>query len=85
MGRAKTNILVGQFGKVKEDCLEATQHRHTEQAYILLARSRMFLERFREAIEYLEKGLKMIPDSKALVSLRKDAKDREAKEMQRID
>lgn len=84
-GRAKTNILVGQFGKVKEDCLEALKFRHTEQVYILLARSRMFIERYREAVEYLEAGLKMIPDSKALVTLRKDAKEREAKELQRID
>jgi len=85
MGRAKTNILVGQFGKVKDDCLEALKIKHTESAYILLARSRMFIERYREAIEYLEKGLKMIPDSKALVGMRKDAKDKEAKEMQRIE
>jgi hypothetical protein len=85
MGRAKTNILVGQFGKTKEDCLEALKYRDTEQAYIILARSRIFVERYREAIEHAEKGLKRIPDSKGLISIRKQAKDLEAQELKRID
>jgi tetratricopeptide (TPR) repeat protein len=78
MGRAKTNILIGQFGKTKEDCLEALKYRDTEQAYIILARSRIFVERYREAIEHAEKGLKRIPDSKGLLGIRKQAKDLEA-------
>jgi len=57
MGRAKTNMLIAQFGRVKEDCLEALKLQETEQAYTILAKSRILVERYREAIEYCEKGL----------------------------
>ena len=30
IGRAKANILIGQFGKTKEDCLQAKKYRETE-------------------------------------------------------
>ncbi len=77
MGRAKTNILIGQFGRTKEDCLEALKYRDTEQAYIILARSRIFVERYREAVVHAEKGPKRVPDSKGLLAVRKQAKDME--------
>jgi len=57
MGRAKTNILIAQFGRVKEDCLDALKIRDSEQLYVLLAKSRLLVERYRDAIEYSEKGL----------------------------
>lgn len=66
MGRAKSNILIAQFGKTKEDCLAAKKHRETEQVYTVLARSRIFVERYREAIEYCNEGLKRFPDSKSI-------------------
>lgn len=30
IGRAKANILIGQFGKTREDCLEARKYKETE-------------------------------------------------------
>lgn len=30
MGRAKTNILIAQFGRVREDCLAARKYKETE-------------------------------------------------------
>lgn len=51
MGRAKTNILIGQFGKTKEDCLAAKKYRESEQVFTVLARSRIFLEKYQEAVE----------------------------------
>jgi tetratricopeptide (TPR) repeat protein len=85
MGRAKTNILIAQFGRVKEDCLDALKLIETEQAYTLLAKSRMLLEKYREAIEYCEKGLKKIPDSKAIKAIFDKAREEEKKENKRID
>ena len=85
MGRAKANILISQFGKTKDDCLEALKYKETEHAYTVLARSRIFVEKHREAIEYCEKGLKKIPDSKVLKSVIEKAKEEEKKELQRVN
>ena len=85
MGRAKTNILIAQFGKTKEDCLEAKKYKDSEQVYTILARSRIFVERYKEAIDYCNEGLKKFPDSKALQSVLLKAKEEEKKELKRIE
>ena len=50
-----------------------------------MAKSRLLLEKYREAIEYCEKGLKKIPDSKAIKAIIDKARDEEKKENKRID
>jgi hypothetical protein len=81
IGRAKTNILIAQFGRVKDDCLEALKIRDTEQIYVLLAKSRLYVERYREAIEYSEKGLQKFKDSKSIKAVLDKAKEEEKKEI----
>jgi hypothetical protein len=81
IGRAKTNILIAQFGRVKDDCLEALKIRDTEQTYVLLAKSRLYVERYREAIEYSEKGLQKFKDSKSIKAVLDKAKEEEKKEI----
>lgn len=73
MGRAKTNMLIAQFGKTKEDCLDALKIKETEQAYTILAKSRLLVERYRDAIEYCEKGLKKFAESKAIKEIMEKA------------
>jgi muconolactone delta-isomerase len=85
MGRAKTNILIAQFGRVKEDCMDALKIRETEQAYVLLSKSRLLIEKYRAAIEYAEKGLKKIPDSKAIKAILDKAKEEEKKVVKRVE
>jgi hypothetical protein len=85
MGRAKTNILIAQFGKTKDDCLEALKIRETEQAYTVLARSRIFVERYSEARQHAEKGFKLFPESKAIKAVLDKAIEEEKKELKRID
>jgi len=47
MGRAKLNLLIGQFGKCKEDCLEALKIKgDDENMWLILARSRFFLDKW---------------------------------------
>ena len=84
MGRAKTNILIAQFGRVKEDCLDALKIRDSEQLYVLLAKSRLLVERYRDAIEYSEKGLQKFKDSKSIKAIYDRAKEEEKKEISRI-
>jgi hypothetical protein len=43
------------------------------------------VERYREAIEYCEKGLKKISDSKSIKAVLENAKEEEKKENKRID
>lgn len=69
MGRAKTNILIAQFGKTKEDCIEARKYKESEQVFTILARSRIFVEKYQEAVEYCNEGLERFKDSKVLKSV----------------
>ncbi len=50
IGRAKANMLSAQFGRAKEDCLEARKYRVTEQGFTVLIRSRIFVEKYKEAL-----------------------------------
>ena len=62
LGKAKLNMLRGQFGKSKEDCLEALKKKKDdEQAWYILARSRVFVEKFQEAMDYINEGLSILP------------------------
>jgi len=85
IGRAKANILIGQFGKAKEDCLEARKHRVTEQAFTVLIRSRVFVEKYREALDYCEEGLQAFPDSKGIRELQAKAQEEYRKEQKRVE
>ena len=47
MGRAKLNLLIAQFGKCKEDCLDALRiNKNDEIIWLVLARSRYFVEKW---------------------------------------
>lgn len=70
MGRAKLNLLRAQFGKCKDDCLEALKRKDTEQASYVLARSRFFAEKYDECDKYTEEGLKKYPTSGKLQDLK---------------
>lgn len=52
-GRAKLNFFIAQFGKCKEDALEAIKIKDDdEQIWLILARSRFFLEKWQEGYKY---------------------------------
>lgn len=53
MGRAKLNLLIGQFGRCKEDSLEALKIKpDDEQMWLILSRSRLFVEKWEEGMKY---------------------------------
>jgi hypothetical protein len=71
MGRAKLNLLTAQFGKCKEDCLEALKIKpEDEQMWLVLARSRYFLEKYTEGLKYCNQGLEKCPHSRKLMALK---------------
>jgi Cns1/TTC4 Wheel domain len=70
---------------VRDDCLEARKYKQTEQVYTVLARSRIFLERYKEAVEYCLEGVKLFPDSIVLKSVLTKAREEESKELKRIE
>lgn len=51
----------------------------------MLMRSRIFVEKYKEALEYGSEGLKKFPESKVLKELVAKAKDEQSKEKQRIE
>ena len=70
MGRAKLNLLIAQFGKCKDDCLEALKIKEEdEQMWIVLCRSRYFVEKYQEGLDYVKKGLEKCPKSEKLKNL----------------
>jgi len=72
MGRAKLNLLIGQFGKCKEDCLEALKIKgDDENMWLILARSRFFLDKWQEGLKYVGTGLEFHPKSEKLLHLKK--------------
>jgi len=69
-GRAKLNLLLAQFGKCKEDCLEALKIKDTnDQMWLVLARSRYFLEKYAEGAKYAMEGLKKCPNNLKLANM----------------
>ena len=85
IGRAKANLLIGQFGKTKDDCLQARQLRQTEQLYAVLVRSRIFVEKFEEALEFCAEGAKAFPESATIKALQSRAQDEARKEQKRVE
>ena len=71
LGRAKLNILRAQFGHTKNDCLKANKCKPgQEQCWVVLIRSRMFLEKWDEASKYIRDASLECPNSAKLVELR---------------
>mmetsp|Transcript_32917 Transcript_32917/g.50329 ORF Transcript_32917/g.50329 Transcript_32917/m.50329 type:complete len:149 (+) Transcript_32917:345-791(+) len=71
MGRAKLNLLIAQFGKCKEDALEALKFKDTdEQMWLILSRSRYFVEKWQEGMKYTEQGLAKCPGSPKLLHMK---------------
>lgn len=75
-------MLSGQFGRAKEDCLEAKKYKVSEQGFTILIRSRIFVEKYKEALAYAEEGLKTLPESRGIKELKAKA-EREYKEEQK--
>ena len=59
--------------------------KETEAVFTILARSRIFLDKFKEAIDYCLQGLKKFPDSKVLKSVMEKAQSEEKKEQKRVN
>lgn len=71
MGRAKLNLLIAQFGKCKEDCLEALKIKdNDEQMWLVLSRSRYFVEKYQEGLKYINQGLEKCPGSAKLLNMK---------------
>ena len=67
MGRAKLNLLLAQFGRCKEDCLEALKIKPAdEQMWVILSRSRYFIEKYEEGYKFAKQGLEKCPESDKL-------------------
>ena len=63
-GRAKLNLLIAQFGKCKEDCLEALKIKDNDfEMWLVLSRSRYWLEKYDEGLKYALQGLEKISKS----------------------
>lgn len=53
MGRAKLNLLIAQFGKAKEDALEALKiKKEDEGMWLIASRSRFFVEKWEDGYKY---------------------------------
>jgi len=84
LGRLKLNLFLRNFGKVKDDCLKALQIKDDEQVFYILCRSRMFLDKYGECIEFCKKALSKYADSKRIKDLMKSAMEENKKEEDRI-
>lgn len=85
LGRAKFNMFLRNFGYVKEDCLEAQKFMNTTAIYIILARSRLMLEKYDEALKHANQGLKDFPENEKLLELRNKAQEECTKEQSRLE
>jgi tetratricopeptide (TPR) repeat protein len=63
MGRAKLHLARHNFGRCKEDCLEALKWKKNEQIYFILVRSRYFVQKYEESIKYAREALELYPSS----------------------
>ena len=71
LGRAKLNIMRGQFGKTKEDCLQALKRKPAnENVHVVLIRSRFFVEKWDEASKYIRDASLVCVNSAKLAHLR---------------
>ena len=85
LGRAKLNILRGQFGKTKDDCLQALKRKSgQEQCWVVLIRSRFFVEKWDEASKYIRDASLECPNNAKLIDLRAKCDEQLAKEIERV-
>ena len=85
LGRAKLNILRAQFGKTKDDCLTAMKRKsNDEQCWVVLIRSRIFVEKWDEASKYVRDASLEVANSQKLAYLRKIVDEGLKKEMKRV-
>jgi hypothetical protein len=53
MGRAKLNLLIAQFGRCKEDSIEALKIKpNDEHMWTVLSRSRYFIEKYNDGLKF---------------------------------
>ena len=85
LGRAKLNILRGQFGHTKDDCLEAIKRkRNDEQCWVLLIKSRFCLEKWDEASKFIRDASLECPDNAKLAEMRAKCDLSLQKEIERV-
>ena len=79
------NLLRAQFGKTKEDCLDALKLRKDdEQCWFILARSRMFVEKYEECLKWTNQALEHFPLSGKLNDLKQKATKAHEAEVARV-
>lgn len=88
MGRAKLHLARHNFGRCKEDCLEALKWKKNEQIYFILVRSRYFVQKYEESIKYAKEALELYPTSLKIKELCEKAEGelrREKEHMQKVE
>lgn len=71
MGRAKLNLVTAQFGHCKTDSLEALKIKpNNENMWVLLTRSRYFIEKYEDGLKYAREGLEKCPHSHKLANMK---------------
>lgn len=69
MGRAKLNLLLAQFKDCKDDCLAALKIKSDDVGmWIVLCRSRFFVEKWVEGLKYANQGLAVLPENEKLLN-----------------
>lgn len=72
MGRAKLNLLIGQFKDCKDDCLAALKIKSEDESmWITLFRSRFFTEKWTEGLKFVNQSLQMLPDNEKMLKWKK--------------
>ena len=85
LGRAKLNILRGQFGKTKDDCLQANRRKSDqEQCWVILIKSRFFVEKWDEASKFIKDASAHCPNSTKLADLRAKCDQHLSQEIERV-
>ena len=70
MGRAKLHLLTGQFGHAKDDALESLKIKEDDaQMWLILARTRYFVEKWSDGLKYSQQGLKHNPKDEKLLHM----------------
>ena len=71
MGRAKLNLVTAQFGHCRTDALEALKIKpKNQQMWIILTRSRYFLEKYEDGLKFAIEGLEKCPNSAKLKNMK---------------
>lgn len=79
------NILRAQFGYVKDDCLTALKIKKNDpQCWILLIKSRLFVEKLDEASKYIRDASLSCPDEPKLVAMRAKCDELQGQEIEKV-